>query len=139
MTILWEQDCMVRLWEQDCMIKLWKHNFMIILCLVASRWEQDCMIILWEQDHMIILCLLASRFKQNCMIILCQVGSSWEKHSQWARNEPRLTWGAAQIWLRIVFTCALTIIELSITKSRIELIKRYLRFLFSRIVATFEL
>ena len=97
------------------------------------------MIILWEQDHMIILCLLASRFKQNCMIILCQVGSSWEKHSQWARNEPRLTWGAAQIWLHIVFTCGLTIIEQSITKSRIELIKRYLRFLFSRIVATFEL
>ena len=48
-----------------------------------------------------------------------------------------MTRGAAQIGLRTFFTCGPLIMELSITKSRIELIKTYFMFLLSRNVDDF--
>ena len=66
-----------------------------------------------------------------------QSGYRFEE-AQWAWNEPRLTRGAAQIGLHTVFTCGPLIMELSITKSRIELIKTYFTFLLSRNVDNFN-
>ena len=78
------------------------------------------------------------------MFLNCGAGAYWLVKvftiavTQWAWNEPRLTRGAAQIGLRTFFTCGPLIMELSITKSRIELIKTYFTFLLSRNVDDFK-
>ena len=105
----------------------WYHSTDHPRCVSGWSVEESC------QSKRIMSAVIAD----NIVLLVVSHPFPFEQ-AQWAWNEPRLTRGAAQIGLRTVFTCGPLIMKLSITKSRIELIKTYFTFLLSRNVDNFN-